>query len=220
MFVTVVDMTQTLFALHGGPGRRTVQPVVDRFGGTHRVLAPTHAGWDGTPRPDWYEGVDDLAIEYLDRLDDGDIEDVVLVATSFGGWIAAEMATRDRGRRISGLVLIDVIGPQFPGLSTVTPSADDPRLPKEVRDNFAVLAHYMARHPQGDPRLPRRVARLTAPTLFIWGEDDQVAGLDYGRAYSANFPKAEFVTLPGVGHAPLMQAPERTLDLIADFLRS
>jgi pimeloyl-ACP methyl ester carboxylesterase len=164
--------------------------------------------------------VDDLAIEYLDRLDDGDIEDVVLVATSFGGWIAAEMATRDRGRRISGLVLIDVIGPQFPGLSTVTPSADDPRLPKEVRDNFAVLAHYMARHPQGDPRLPRRVARLTVPTLFIWGEDDQVAGLDYGRAYSANFPKAEFVTLPGVGHAPLMQAPERTLDLIADFLRS
>lgn len=212
-------MTKTLMALHGGPGPHTVQPVVDRFEGAHRVLVPTHAGWDGTPRPDWYEGVDDLAIEYLDRLEDEGIEDTVLIATSFGGWVAVEMAIRDRGRRISGLVLIDVIGPQLPGLPATMPSSMDlTQLPEAVRNNIEVLNHYTARHPQGDPRLPHRVGRVAVPTLFIWGEDDHVAGPDFGRAYAAHFPKAEFVTLPGVGHAPLMQVTERTLDLVADFL--
>ncbi|QUQ65923.1 alpha/beta fold hydrolase [Kutzneria sp. CA-103260] len=213
-------MTKTLMVLHGGPGRRSVQPIVDRFEPTHRVLAPTHAGWDGTSRPDWYEGPDDLAMEYLDLLDDENIEDLVVIATSFGGWIAAEMVIRDRGRRIGGLVLIDVIGPRIPGLPVATPNPDQAaQLPPAVRDNLGVLAHYMAPHPQGDPRLPHRVARVTVPTLAIWGEDDRVAPLEYGRAYVKHFPKAEFVSLPGVGHAPLMEALERTLDLIADFLR-
>jgi pimeloyl-ACP methyl ester carboxylesterase len=213
-------MTTALLALHGGPGRRSVQPVVDRFADTYTVLAPTHAGWDGTTRPDWYEGVDDLAVEYLDRLEDEDRTDVALVASSFGGWIAAEMAVRDRGRRISRLVLIDVIGPQIPGNPVAMPSRDDTQLPAALRANFAALFHYTARHPQGDPRLPHRVARVAAPTLFIWGEEDQIAGPDYGRAYAACFPKAEFVLLPGVGHAPLMEASEPTLDLVADFLRA
>jgi pimeloyl-ACP methyl ester carboxylesterase len=211
-------MTRTLLALHGGPGRRSVQPIVDRFGDT--VLAPTHAGWDGTPRPDWYEGVDDLAIEYLDLLEDRDLDDVALIASSFGGWIAAEMAVRDRGRRISALVLIDVIGPRIPGYPINMPAVDDARLPAELRANFANLFHYTARHPHGDPRLPHRVRRVAGPTLLIWGEEDQVVGPGYGRAYAACFPKAEFVSLPGIGHAPLMEAPERTLDLIADFLRT
>jgi pimeloyl-ACP methyl ester carboxylesterase len=100
------------------------------------------------------------------------------------------------------------------------PNVDDARLPAELRANFAALFHYTARHPQGDPRLPHRVERVAVPTLFIWGEQDQVVGPDYGRAYAARFPKAEFVLLPGVGHAPLMEAPERTLDLVADFLRT
>lgn len=212
-------MTKTLMALHGGPGRRTMQSIVDRFEPTHRVIAPTHAGWDGTPRPDWYDGVDDLAIEYLDLLEDEDIEDVVLIATSFGGWVAAEMAVRDRGRRISGVVLIDVIGPRIPDHPTTVPTLDDPNLPDGLRANFAVLDHYRARHPEGDPRLPHRVGRVTVPTLFIWGEDDHVASPEFGRAYASHFPKAEFVLLPGVGHSPLMQNPERTLDLIDDFLR-
>ncbi|GAA3437094.1 alpha/beta fold hydrolase [Kutzneria kofuensis] len=210
-------MTKTLLALHGGPGRRSVQPIVDRFGATHEVLAPTHAGWDGTPRPDWYEGVDDLAIEYLDLLDDQNLDDVVLIASSFGGWVAAEMAVRDRGRRISGVVLIDVIGPRIPGHSIAMPNMDDTRLPEAVRANFG---HYTARHPQGDPRLLHRVGRVAVPVLFIWGGDDRIVGAEYGRAYAEHFPKAEFVLLPGVGHAPLMEAPERTLDLIDDFLRS
>ena len=213
-------MTTSLLALHGGPGRRSVQPLVDRFGDTYTVLAPTHAGWDDTPRPDWHEGVDDLAIEYLDLLEDQDRTDVALVASSFGGWIAAEMAVRDRGRRISRLVLIDVIGPQIPGHPFGMPSLDDARLPPAVLANFGNVQHYTARHPQGDPRLPRRVERVAVPTLFVWGGDDQIVSPDYGRAYAAHFPKVEFVLLPGVGHAPLMEAPERTLDLVADFLRS
>src|SRR3954447_23170120 len=130
-------MTTSLLALHGGPGGRSVQPVVDRFAATYSVLAPTPAGWDGTTRPDWYEGVDDLAIEYLDLLEDRDLDDVALVASSFGGWIPAEMAVRDRGRRISALVLIDVIGPRIPGYPINMPPVDDARLPAELRANFA-----------------------------------------------------------------------------------
>ena len=42
-------MTTALLALHGGPGRRSVQPVVDRFADTYDVLAPTLPGHAGGP---------------------------------------------------------------------------------------------------------------------------------------------------------------------------
>ena len=99
---TYADLSLTLseagtgrpvLVLHGGGGPATVAGIVQHLSGSARVLAPVHPGWDGTPRPDWCTGVDDLALSCLHLLQDRDLDDVLVVGSSLGGWIAAEMAT-------------------------------------------------------------------------------------------------------------------------------
>lgn len=62
------------------------------------------------------------------------------------------------------------------------------------------------------------LSRLPHPTLFIWGEKDDMAPLEHGRAVSQRMPDSEFVILDGIGHFPFLEAPKDTGRLIADFV--
>lgn len=61
--------------------------------------------------------------------------------------------------------------------------------------------------------------RLTMPTLVLWGERD-MAPPEAGQAATARIPGARFEVLPGVGHFPFLEDPERCARLIAQFLRA
>ncbi|WP_410673508.1 alpha/beta fold hydrolase [Amycolatopsis sp. cmx-4-68] len=215
---------RTVLALHGGAGLRGVTPIVEHFAPHARVLAPTHPGWAGTPRPEWFTGVDDLAVAYLDLLEDEDLEDVVVVASSFGGWVAAEMAVRDRGRRIGRLIMLDGIGPEIEGQPVGPPQRQQQQPPQpppgapgpDPADMAALQAYAGPR--MADPKLLRRLARVRIPALLIWGEDDAVVPPAFGKAYAAAFANARFEVVPGAGHMPVLQAPAETFDLIDEFL--
>jgi pimeloyl-ACP methyl ester carboxylesterase len=207
---------RTVLALHGGAGPRGVTPVVEHFAPRARVLAPTHPGWSGTPRPDAFSGVDDLAVAYLDLLEDEDLDDVVVVASSFGGWVAAEMAVRDRGRRLGRLVVLDGIGPEIEGQPVRQPEPP-PGAPGPDPADLAALQAYAGPR-MADAKLLRRLARVRIPALLIWGEDDVVVPPAFGKAYAAAFANARFEVVPGAGHMPALQAPAATFDLIDDFL--
>lgn len=99
-----------VLVLHGGGGPTTVAPLAEHFAATAQVLLPTHPGWNGTPRPGHFLRVADLAAAYLDLLRERDLSDVLVIGSSLGGWIAAEMATADTGSRISGIALVDAVG--------------------------------------------------------------------------------------------------------------
>ncbi|WP_370963610.1 alpha/beta fold hydrolase [Amycolatopsis sp. cg9] len=207
---------RTVLVLHGGAGPRGVAPVVEHFAPRARVLAPTHPGWSGTPRPDWCTGVDDLALAYLDLLEDEDLAGVTVVASSFGGWVAAELAVRDRGRRLGKLVLLDAIGPEVEGVPVRMPQPP-PGAPGPDPADLAALRTY-AGPGLADPKLLRRLARVRTPALLIWGEDDTVVPPAFGKAYAAAFADARFEVVPGAGHMPALQAPGATFDLIDVFL--
>ena len=61
------------------------------------VFAPSHPGYDGSPRPEWMRSVRDVAVVYQSLLAQHERTRgpgaVTLVGLGFGGWIAAEMAT-------------------------------------------------------------------------------------------------------------------------------
>jgi len=59
--------------------------------------------------------------------------------------------------------------------------------------------------------------RLEMPTLVLWGEKD-MASAAAGRTAAARIPRARFEVLPGIGHFPFLEAPERTDELIREFL--
>lgn len=129
---------------------------------THHVPTPTHPGWATTARPEWFAGISVLVETYLDLLDDRDLRDVTVLGNSFGGWIATELALRDRGRRIGRLVLLDAIGPLIAGHELRVPGAPPPADPPRGGPspaNIAALRAYGGPAP-GDPALLHRLGRV------------------------------------------------------------
>lgn len=59
--------------------------------------------------------------------------------------------------------------------------------------------------------------RIQAPVLVLWGDGD-FASAEVGRAATAAIPYGRFVHLPGVGHFPFLEVPEKVADLIANFV--
>jgi pimeloyl-ACP methyl ester carboxylesterase len=213
--------------LHGGPGPGSLTPLAEHLATGHRVLLPTHPGWDDTPRPDTLATVGDLAEAYLELLRRLGTGPVTVLGTSFGGWVATEVALRDTDRTVERLVLIDAIGPLVPGHPVTAPSpgpgpgtgpgpGSGPG-PGPSPAAMAALRSYSG--PQlHDPGLLARLGAVTAPVLVLWGEDDPVVSPDYGRAYAAAFPHARFQTIPLAGHLPTREQPGAVRAAIDAFL--
>src|SRR5580700_6267302 len=224
--------------LHGGGGPPSMGPLPSALSENFRVIAPVHPGFAGTPRPDWYDGIDDIALTYLQLLEQRDLRDVLVVGSSIGGWIASEMAVREH-ERISGTVLLNAVGINVDGIEladffSLTPqeliaysfhdpaAAPDPtQLPQQARDiqaaNAATLAVF-ARNPyMHDPKLRRRLALVPTPVAVVWGESDGIAPEPYGRAYAASFPNGRFEPIAQAGHLPHLEQPEQVVRAIRRF---
>ena len=105
--VLVVDDTGTgrpVLVLHGGGGPDTMKPIVAHLVAGYRVLTPTLPGWNGAPRPESMTAIGDYARAYVDHLTQVGVRDVV-IGSSLGGWIAAEMAAGDRAGVLGGVIL-------------------------------------------------------------------------------------------------------------------
>ena len=204
--------------------------------GKNRVLAPTHPGFGGTPRPGELNTVAKLATLYGALLDDLGLEDVTVIGNSVGGWIAAEMALLD-SPRISGIVLLDAVGievedhpvadvsglslPEIQALSfhDPTPFRIDPASIPDAQKvimagNGATLAVYAGSPAMADPTLLGRLDGISIPTLVLWGESDQIVTPDYGHAYATAIHGARFEMLPATGHMPQMETPDLVLRTI------
>ena len=227
--------------LHGGGGPRSVAGFAAALAEDNYVLAPVHPGFDGAPRPAWFDSVGDLAVAYLDLLDRLDLREVVVIGSSVGGWIAAEMALRDTQGRMAGLVLIDAVGirasdpreiadpatlgpVEFGKLTfcnqafRVAPATltDDQRAVTDA--NLRTLAVYAGDPYMHDPKLRRRLHRIGMPVLVIWGEQDGVASIEYGLVYAESFPHARFEPISEAGHLPHLEQPAATLKAVNQFV--
>ncbi|HEY3019385.1 MAG TPA: alpha/beta hydrolase, partial [Solirubrobacteraceae bacterium] len=60
--------------------------------------------------------------------------------------------------------------------------------------------------------------RIAAPTLLIWGDRDPVVPLSAAQRLAARLPRARLTTVPGVGHCPMLEQPDRFNDLVADWV--
>jgi pimeloyl-ACP methyl ester carboxylesterase len=56
------------------------------------------------------------------------------------------------------------------------------------------------------------------PAIVLWGERDVVLPHRHLDAVSETVPHALAVSLPGLGHAPQLEDPERFLVIVGDFL--
>ncbi len=63
----------------------------------------------------------------------------------------------------------------------------------------------------------KALGRIATPTLLLWGEDDDLVPVMFGRAAAAAIPGSELVVLPGVGHIPSIDAPRDFVRILTDF---
>ncbi|KUN84214.1 alpha/beta fold hydrolase [Streptomyces griseoruber] len=229
-----------VLVLHGGGGPATVAPIAEHFARTARTLLPTHPGWNGTPRPDHLTRVADLAAAYLDLLRDRRLSDALVIGSSLGGWIAAELATADTEGLISGVVLMNAVGIEVDGepiqdffalgaRDVAEYAYHDPErfyvdpatLPAErlavIQANMAALRVYSGGPAMNDPALRPRLAAVTVPTLVVWGESDRIATPAYGKQYAASFASARLEVVTEAGHLPHLEQPARTYALLDAF---
>jgi len=59
---------------------------------------------------------------------------------------------------------------------------------------------------------------IRCPTAIIWGEDDPWIPLSRGEALFDLIPHASFESLPGVGHLPQLEAPDKVVESLIAFL--
>lgn len=207
-----------VLVLHGGAGQPGITTTIEHFARDSFVLAPTHPGWHGVPRPDQVRSVADLATGYRALLEQHELSDVTVIGTSFGGWVAAELALQDHDRRIGRLVLIGAIGPRIDGQPVQVPAVSPPGQPAGPGGAGIAALLYYAGDRLEDPGLLARMARLRLPALLVWGSDDAVVTPEFGRRYAESLVSGTFVLVDDAGHLPMLQAPSRTFGAIDDFL--
>ena len=223
--------------LHGGGGPATVAPIATHLESSMRVLSPTHPGWDGNDRPDWLDSVGELAAVYLELLAAEDLHDVLVIGSSIGGWIACEMAVRDTESRLGGLVLIDSLGIAVDGIPlpdffSLTPQEIaeyswydgsgflrtmanmDERQAAIAQANMGTLKVLAGDPYMHDPGLRERLSSVQTPAVAIWGDSDQIAPPDYGRALAASLGSCRFELIAHAGHLPQLEQPDAVFSLI------
>lgn len=227
--------------LHGGAGPMSVAGFADLLARSHevRVLAPTHPGFNGTPRPAELSQMRDLATLYVRLLDQLDLTDVTVIGNSIGGWIAAEVALL-HSPRVGRLVLVDAVGlridahpivdffsltmDQVAGLSYANPEGFRIDLDAMSEEQKALMASNRATlrtyggESMADDRLVDRLKQVDVATLVVWGAADRVVPLEHGRAYAEQIPGARLEVVQTAGHLPQLEAPDTLLALVWDFV--
>ena len=225
--------------LHGGAGPASMAGLAAALSPNARVVMPTFPGFNGEPRPDRFTRIDDLATAFLALIERLELSNVVVVGNSAGGWIAAEMALR-QSPRIAGIVLMNAAG--IDADPTQRPIADPTTMTPAERSalafhnpqRFAIAppspeaAAMLGRNQQAlrvyagepfmhDPTLRSRLARMSIPTMLLWGESDRIVDLDYGRRFAGSIPGARFEPVSEAGHFPQIERLDEVLRLIGDF---
>jgi pimeloyl-ACP methyl ester carboxylesterase len=85
------------------------------------------------------------------------------------------------------------------------------------RETLALLTWEPYMH---NPKLPHRLHRITAPTLFLRGASDGLVSAAYMDSYARLLPNARTATIAAAGHAPHAEQPEAFARTVLAFLES
>lgn len=224
-----------LHGVAGGPELSPALRAVEDAGVT--VHAPVLPGFDG--RSGWEPPADHLGwlVAAWDALDATGALPCPVVAASSGGMLAADLAVL-RPEAVTKLALLGPLGlwdSEHPGADPwALPGAQRYELmfadgvPAPFRDAFAdrgvaeqQVAQYVVQMagasimwPLPDRGLARRLHRLRAEALVVWGADDRVVPVELAKRW----PASEVVTVDGGGHLVEWDRPEEVAAPLRRFL--
>ena len=232
-----------LLYLHGAGGNQGWQAFHEELSRTHKVYAPSLPGFNGTSRPGWVSTITDVAhfVQYLTQA--LGLGQYVLVGSSMGGWVAAEMAAMSQ-HQLKGLVLIDPVGIKpkkgeiaevfmvganvraklrFHDTSQVANYEEYARdlTPEEVNTDHAnrEMASRLCWRPyMHNPSLPHYLHKVTIPALIVWGRQDAIVPVECGELYQQALGNATLKVIDNCGHSPQIEKPQEFQTIVGEFL--
>jgi pimeloyl-ACP methyl ester carboxylesterase len=233
-----------LVFLHAGGGLDPGDQLLAQLARSRSIYAPIAPGFADLADLDEIRDVHELAMHYDDLLESLELDSVPVIGHSFGAMTAAELASHVP-QRVSKLVLIAPVGlwnddypvadvfavqPQnlpallfadtsHPAAQAMLAGADgepDVEALVQIVSGLTTLAKFM--WPIPDRGLARRLHRITAPTLIVWGDRDALAPVRYADDFAAGIPDARTLVVAGAGHMVTLEAQEQVQAGIEEFL--
>ncbi len=232
---------------HGVGGLFEEEPLLERLAEDYHVYAPEWPGYGSSAGEELLEDMLDFALHGWDLVDALELDARPhLMGHSMGGMITAEMACV-AARDLEKLVLVAASGlwidaHPIPDLFATLPFAlakllfHDPSKGEALLTrgvNFSdmdALKDFMVGNarrlgtagkilfPIPNRRVAKRLYRVQAQTLIVWGREDKLMPLAYAERWKELVPGAELVTIGEAGHMAPYEQPDAAADAIRRFL--
>jgi pimeloyl-ACP methyl ester carboxylesterase len=220
---------EPLLWLHGAGGlNKGWTPELEALAQQYDVIAPVHPGWDDTAGLDHIDDIHDMVGYYADFADTIGLKAPFNVGGhSIGAMFAAEFAAA-RPDLVKKLVLTCPVGlwmdetpvtdifillpHELPavlfgdltnpviGQLFARPSNEDEMAQAMYLQltNFSATGKFI--WPIPDKGLKKRIHRIKAPTLIVWGDQDKLAPPAYGPLFQSKIKNSQLATIAGSGH--------------------
>ncbi len=244
--VKVVGQGPPLVFLHGATGLEW-NDFLDGLSQTHTVYAPEHPGTTPGD-PDAIKPLDDLwdlVLYYYEIFDLLELESPAVVGHSFGGMVAAELAATDP-KRVGKLVLLSPLGlwrddapvknamsmapddlakelfydPEGPVAIQVLAEPEDPeeRMTATIQGIWNLGCTGKFTWPIPDKGLKKRLHRIQAPTLVIWGQQDGIVPAIYAQEFTDRIAGSRSVVVERAAHLPQLEQLATVSEAVQEFL--
>ena len=218
---------------------------LDALAERYTVYAPQHPGSENEAELMQLDAISDLVLYYDDLFAALKIDNPVLVGHSFGGMVAAEYAAYFNSK-VHKLVLIDALGlwidatpvadingmadRKIPALLFADTSgsaavdlfampSDPVAMAKTMVARIstrAAVSHFIWPIPDRDLR--RRLYRIAASTLVVWGKADRYVPPVYADEFVAGIAGASKCAIDGAGHFPHIEKQHEVADAVLAFV--
>jgi pimeloyl-ACP methyl ester carboxylesterase len=240
--IKVAGAASPVVFLHG-TGGLVWDGFLDLLAQRHTVYAPEVPGTT-TGEPDAISHLDnlwDLVLYYNDLLDALGLKSVPIIGHSFGGMLAAEIAANNP-ERVSKLVLMCPIGLwrddlPVPNSMLVTPATDLPRFlfyepegpvarmafsqldtEAQLKMIWSMACTGKFVWPIPEKGLHKRIHRIQAPTLVVWGKQDRLVPPGYAQEFASRIPGSKVEMIDQAGHLLGLEHPARLAEMVETFL--
>jgi pimeloyl-ACP methyl ester carboxylesterase len=230
----------TLLLLHGLFGALSNwRSVLDEFSKDFRVLIPLMPIYDkNTKTGASVEGLTEFIESFVSFKQ---IEKTILLGNSLGGHIGLVYSLKHPDK-VSALILTGSSGLFESGMGSTYPrrgsyeyiqqrvaytfykaSTATKELVDEVfdivSDNFKALRVLQIARSAQRNNMSADVASIHAPTLLIWGLNDNITPPHVAHEFNKLMPNSELFFIDKCGHAPMMEQPERFNFILRRYLQ-
>lgn len=230
---------EVLLLLHGLFGALSnFGGIIDHFGKTYNVIVPILPIFDLPIRKVSVGGLVDYVANFVDHKG---FDKVNVLGNSLGGHIALLYALQ-RPEKIKSVILTGSSGLFESAFGTSFPKRGDyDYIKKKTQDTFfdpevatkelvdevfntvndrnrairvVATAKSAVRHNLGD-----KLHQITAPTLLVWGKQDQVTPAFVGEKFHELIENSKLIFVDNCGHAPMMEHPAVFNQHLEEFLK-